>query len=89
MTEADQSAPAEADAEAWQGTVMADMSMSLDGFVAGPNDGPENPLGDGGERLHEWVYDLESWRERHGRAGGEANRTPSSSRNRSNARERS
>jgi len=30
------------------------MSMSLDGFVAGPNEGPENGLGDGGERLHEW-----------------------------------
>ena len=31
------------------------MSMSLDGFVAGPNETPENGLGDGGERLHEWV----------------------------------
>jgi dihydrofolate reductase len=31
------------------------MSMSLDGFVAGPNEGPDNGLGDGGERLHEWV----------------------------------
>ncbi len=31
------------------------MSMSLDGFIAGPNEGPENGLGDGGERLHEWV----------------------------------
>ena len=30
------------------------MSMSLDGFVAGPNEGPDNPLGDGGHRLHEW-----------------------------------
>jgi dihydrofolate reductase len=30
------------------------MSMSLDGFVAGPNEGPDNGLGDGGERLHEW-----------------------------------
>jgi dihydrofolate reductase len=30
------------------------MSMSLDGFVAGPNDGPENPLGDGGEWLFAW-----------------------------------
>lgn len=48
--------------------------MSLDGFVAGPNDGPERPLGDGGERLHQWVYDLKSWRERHGLSGGEANR---------------
>jgi dihydrofolate reductase len=30
------------------------MSMSLDGFVAGPNEGPDNGLGDGGHRLHEW-----------------------------------
>ena len=46
--------------------------MSLDGFVAGPNDGPGNGLGDGGEGLHEWIYGLESWRERHGLEGGEA-----------------
>ena len=32
------------------------MSMSLDGFIAGPNEGPDNGLGDGGERLHEWVF---------------------------------
>jgi dihydrofolate reductase len=32
------------------------MSMSLDGFVAGPNESPDNPLGDGGHRLHEWVF---------------------------------
>jgi dihydrofolate reductase len=31
------------------------MSMSLDGFISGPNEGPGNGLGDGGERLHEWV----------------------------------
>jgi dihydrofolate reductase len=31
------------------------MSMSLDGFIAGPNEGPDNGLGDGGSRLHEWV----------------------------------
>lgn len=36
------------------GKVIFNMSMSLDGFVAGPNDGPENPLGDGGERLFTW-----------------------------------
>jgi dihydrofolate reductase len=29
--------------------------MSLDGFIAGPNEGPDNPLGDGGHRLHQWV----------------------------------
>ena len=32
------------------------MSMSLDGFVAGPNEGVDNGLGDGGERLHEWIF---------------------------------
>ena len=32
------------------------MSMSLDGFITGPNEGPDNGLGDGGERLHEWVF---------------------------------
>jgi dihydrofolate reductase len=32
------------------------MSMSLDGFITGPNEGPDNALGDGGERLHDWVF---------------------------------
>ena len=32
------------------------MSMSLDGFVAGPKEGPDNGLGDGGDRLHEWIF---------------------------------
>ena len=32
------------------------MSMSLDGFIAGPNEGPGNGLGDGGPRLHEWLF---------------------------------
>ena len=36
------------------GKVVFNMTMSLDGFVAGPNDGSENPLGDGGERLFAW-----------------------------------
>ena len=36
------------------GKVTMGLSMSLDGFIAGPNDGPERPLGDGGERLFEW-----------------------------------
>ena len=51
-------------------TVISDMSMSLDGFIAGANDSVERPLGDGDERLHEWMYDLASWRERHGLEGG-------------------
>jgi dihydrofolate reductase len=37
--------------------VHAWISMSLDGYIAGPNDRPGNPLGDGGERLHEWFFD--------------------------------
>jgi dihydrofolate reductase len=56
------------------GKVMVDITMSLDGFVAGPHDGPELPLGKGGERLHQWVYDLASWRGRHGLEGGETSR---------------
>ena len=56
------------------GKVTADISMSLDGFIAGPNDRPGNGLGDGGERLHQWVYDLASWRQPHGLSGGETNR---------------
>lgn len=53
------------------GKVFVDITMSLDGFIAGPNDGPDNGLGEGGEQLHEWVFDLATWREPHGLAGGE------------------
>jgi dihydrofolate reductase len=53
--------------------VYAQLSMSLDGFVAGPNDGPRNGLGDGGERLHEWVTATASWQRAHGGEGGEEN----------------
>ena len=35
---------------------VLDMSMSLDGIIAGPNEGPGNGLGDGGDRLHEWFF---------------------------------
>jgi len=48
-----------------------DISMSLDGFVAGPNATLEEPLGEGGERLHDWVLRLASWRDTHGLEGGE------------------
>ena len=51
--------------------VICDISVSLDGFVAGPNQTLEQPLGEGGEGLHEWVVRLKSWRERHGMEGGE------------------
>jgi dihydrofolate reductase len=49
------------------------ITMSLDGFVAGPNQRLEEPLGEGGEQLHEWILGLESWRELHGHDGGETN----------------
>lgn len=48
--------------------------MSLDGYIAGPNGGAGNPLGDSGERLHRWAYELASWRERQGITGGQTNR---------------
>jgi dihydrofolate reductase len=47
--------------------------MSLDGFVAGPRQSVENPLGLGGMRLHEWVFPLAAWRAMHGLQGGEVN----------------
>ena len=49
------------------------ISMSLDGFVAGPNQSEENPLGEGGEQLHEWVVGLAAWRAPHGLEGGDVN----------------
>jgi dihydrofolate reductase len=45
--------------------------MSLDGFVAGPEPSLDDPLGQGGERLHEWVIPTASWRAHHGLEGGE------------------
>jgi len=49
------------------------ISISLDGFVAGPNQSEKHPLGEGGERLHEWVVPLAAWRQSHGEQGGEVN----------------
>jgi dihydrofolate reductase len=51
--------------------VTCQISVSLDGFVAGPNQSLEHPLGEGGERLHEWAIATAAWREHHGRGGGE------------------
>jgi len=51
--------------------VTCHISVSLDGYVAGPNQTFENPLGEGGESLHEWVIVTEAWRDQHGGAGGE------------------
>ncbi len=49
------------------------ISMSLDGFVAGPRQSVDDPLGIGGMRLHEWVVPLAVWRSMHGLPGGEVN----------------
>lgn len=49
------------------------ISISLDGFVAGPSPTVEDPLGEGGEQLHEWAFKLAAWRAPHGREGGEVN----------------
>ncbi|HEY0738634.1 MAG TPA: dihydrofolate reductase family protein [Herpetosiphonaceae bacterium] len=53
-------------------TVIADISVSLDGFITGPTDSMES-LGQGVDRLHQWAYNLSSWREPHGLEGGETN----------------
>jgi hypothetical protein len=53
--------------------VLAGITMSIDGYTTGPNDGPEAGLGEGGERLHYWVFGG-PWsyeREPHGEATGE------------------
>lgn len=55
------------------GKVTSDMSMSLDGFITDPNDEVENPLGDGGDRLHQWVGPR-MLRQLHGQSGGKTNR---------------
>jgi len=49
------------------------ISMSLDGFIAGPSQSVDNPLGIGGMRLHEWAFPLAAWRAMHGLEGGETN----------------
>jgi dihydrofolate reductase len=53
--------------------VKVQISMSLDGYVAGPNQSEEHPLGEGGMDLHEWALALKAWREPHGHEGGEVN----------------
>lgn len=47
------------------------ISMSLDGFVAGPDQSVTDPIGVGGKRLHEWIFPLAVWRSLHGAGGGE------------------
>lgn len=53
--------------------VRVHISVSLDGFVAGPNQTMEEPLGTGGERLHDWAVELKQWREAVGMEGGKEN----------------
>ncbi|MDX6527626.1 MAG: hypothetical protein QOI43_3137, partial [Gaiellales bacterium] len=53
--------------------LRCDISMSLDGFVAGPSPCLDKPLGEGGDLLHEWAFAAVSWREQHGLEGGEKN----------------
>jgi dihydrofolate reductase len=53
--------------------VRLQISVSVDGYAAGPNQSEKDPLGEGGEGLHEWVVELAAWREPHGHAGGKVN----------------
>jgi len=53
--------------------VKCQISVSADGYLAGPNQSEEHGLGEGGEALHEWVVKLTAWRQSHGREGGEVN----------------
>jgi hypothetical protein len=54
-------------------TFRFQLAVSLDGFVAGPDQSEENPLGVGGIELHQWVFRLEAWRRQQGLEGGETN----------------
>jgi dihydrofolate reductase len=62
--------PAAAGSHRRMNSVTCQISISLDGFVAGPNQSVENPIGEGGMRLHEWVFQTDSWHEQHGSDGG-------------------
>jgi dihydrofolate reductase len=53
------------------GIVTGNISISLDGYVAGPRQGLDNPVGEGGERLHEWMFSTAGWRAMAGLDGGE------------------
>jgi len=52
-------------------TLTCQISISLDGYVAGPNQSMENPIGEGGMRLHQWALATDAWRKQHGIEGGE------------------
>jgi dihydrofolate reductase len=53
--------------------VTCQISVSLDGYVAGPDQSLDDPLGKSGTRLHDWVVTTAGWREQHGLEGGEHN----------------
>jgi dihydrofolate reductase len=53
--------------------VRFQVAISLDGFIAGPEQSLANPIGIGGMDLHQWMFDLEAWREGMGQEGGEVN----------------
>jgi dihydrofolate reductase len=53
--------------------LRVNIAMSLDGFVAGPDQSVEDPLGKGGMQLHEWAFELAAFRQAHGMEGGEVN----------------
>ena len=53
--------------------VRFQITMSLDGYVAGPNQSMKDPLGVGGEALHNWAVELAAWKEGHGQKGGVVN----------------
>jgi hypothetical protein len=54
--------------------VRVHIAVSADGYVAGPNQSLENPLGEGGGSLHDWAFALRAFREPHGMEGGEVKR---------------
>src|SRR5262245_57744132 len=54
------------------GTVVAEISISVDGYVAGPNPSLEEGLGENGEKLHAWATAPAAWRKSHGHEGGDA-----------------
>ena len=53
--------------------VRVHITVSADGYVAGPNQSEENPLGEGGGGLHDWAFALKAFRAPHGMEGGEVN----------------
>ena len=60
--------------------VTCQISISLDGFVAGPDQSLDNPIGVGGMRLHEWAFPTDTWREQQGHEGASLRPTPRSPR---------